>query len=306
MKTVENSKDIETSLKWYFHPAETVRMLRYFQFNTKFDNTVDYTPHYSTTPNLGVVIGTYGCTPYIELQLYFLKIINKIDYILIHDDCSPEQNKLKELAEQYNVDFYSTSERLWHQTNVGSLGDHHAFFYGLQWAKSKNIDILVKLSRRLIPCFEWKNSLINLAIQTDASTFGSYCTTDPFNLRTEGIALNVDIWTKDYPMFNFAWTIKNEYSVFTEFWMHELAKTLSGNNYSEKWWNYIKNNKAGYLHSGYAIWKDILGTNRFNSDDRAGYTLWHKYTPIKEYLSVSKEVLGNKYTITDFENYENF
>lgn len=303
---IQDIKDIDKSLKWYFHPSEIVRMLRYFHFNSKFDNNIDYTPHYTNNPKIGVVIGTYGCTPYIELQLYFLKYINKIKHILIHDDCSPYTQELLELSKQYNVDFYSTKHRLWHKTNVGSIGDTNAFYYGLQWAKVHNIDILVKLSRRLIPCFEWTNNLINLAKETDATTFGSYCTTDPFNLRTEGIALNVEIWTKEYPMFNLAWTIQNEYSIFAEFWMHEMAKTLSGNNYSEKWFNYVKKSKNGYLHSGYAIWKDILGTNRFNSDDRAGYTLWHKYSSINDYLNVSKQILGNKYTKSDFENCENF
>ena len=88
---------IEKSLQWYFHPNETVRMLRYFQFNLKFDNGIDYSVHYSDNPKIGVVIGTYGCIPYIDLQLHFLKNVNHIDNILIHDDCSPYQNQLKEL-----------------------------------------------------------------------------------------------------------------------------------------------------------------------------------------------------------------
>lgn len=303
---MENNKEIDKSLKWYFHPNEIVRMLRYFHFNSKFDNTIDYTPHYSERPEIGVVLGTYGSVPYIDMQLYFLKKINKINKILIHDDCSPEQDKLKKLADEYNVDFYSTSKRLWHKTNIGSIGDHHTFYYGLKWAIQNNIEILVKLSRRLIPCFEWKSNLIKLAKNTDGTTFGSYCTKDPFYLRTECIGLNVETWTKNYPMFNFIWTLENEFPVFAEYWMHEMAKTLSGNNYSEKWWKYIKESKNGYLYSGYTIWKDILGTNRFNSDNRAGYTLWHTYSTIDDYFKTSQQIFNNKYKKHDFEQIENF
>ena len=57
-------------------------------------------PNYPENPTVGVVIGTYGSIAFIELQLYYLTVVNKIKNVLIHDDCSPQQNELKQLAEK--------------------------------------------------------------------------------------------------------------------------------------------------------------------------------------------------------------
>lgn len=297
-----NPDAIDKSTKWYFHPDEHIRMLRYFQSNMKFNNNEDYSVHYTNNPNIGVVISTYGCVPYVDLQLYFLKQINHIDNILIHDDCSPDKDKLKELTKQYNVDFYSTPNRMWYKSFAGCIGDIDSIYQGLIWAKQKNIDVLVKLNRRLIPCFNWKDDLIKLVIKSDASTFSSYCTKNNYNFRTECIGLNVDIWTKPYALQCLSWTIENEYCVYSEFWMHELAKTLSGNNYSEKWKEYCNKNKFGYLHSGYAMWQDILGTNKSNTENRHDNVLWHMYSKPNDYLKMSDIIFSDKYTLKDFEN----
>lgn len=180
------------------------------------------------------------------------------------------------------------------------LGDNNAFYQGLRWAKSKNLELLVKLSRRLIPCFEWKQSLIDLALKTDASTFSSYCTKEPWNFRTECVGMNVDIWTKNYPMQCLGFTLANEMTVFAEYWFHELAKTLSGNNYSEKWLKYINDSKHGYLRSGYAHWYDILGTCKLTNDGRSN-VLWHAYTTLADYYQLGQKIFGNKYTLDDFK-----
>ena len=301
-----NTQQLDKSLQWYFCPNETIRMLRYYQFNFKFNNNEDYTVNYNFDSKIGVVIGTYGCIPYIDLQLHFLKNINHIDNILIHDDCSPYQKQLKNLAKQYNVDFYSTPKRMWHKSCVGSIGDTNCFYQGLVWAKQKNIDVLIKLSRRLIPCYNWKNNLLKLMNESDANTFGSFCTKDPFNLRTEGIALNVNTWTRSYPLNALLWTIQNEYPIFAEFWMHEMSKTISANNFSEKWKNYCEQHKFGYLHSGYAMWQDFLGTCRYTNENRHDNVLWHMYCKTEDYLNVSNQIFNNKYTLKDFENCENF
>ena len=297
---MENPQEIDNSTMWYFHPNETIRMLRYYQFNIKFDNG-DYTVKYPETPEIGVVIGTYGSVAYIDLQLHYLINVNKIKHVLIHDDCSDKQAELKELAKKYNVDFYSTDKRMYYRSCVGSIGDTNAFFIGLEWAKSKNLDILVKLSRRLIPCYNWKHDLITLEKNSDANTFSSFCTKDPFNLRTECVGLHVKSWSNNYPMQCMNFTIQNEYTIFAEFWFHELAKTLAGNNNSKLWEEYQKKYKFGYLHSGYAMWQDILGTCRYNSDNRHSNVLWHMYSKSEDYLEKSKEIFGNKYTIEDFK-----
>lgn len=44
-------------------------------------------------------------------------------------------------------------------------------------------------------------------------------------------------------------TIDNELIILSNIWFHELAKTIAGNNYTDKWLTYIKTNKIGYLTS---------------------------------------------------------
>lgn len=290
-------ENLNKSLQWYFHASECARMLRYYQFNLKFDNTVNYTPKYSKNPTIGVVIGTSGSIPYIDLQLHYLKNVNGIKNILVHDDCSDKKEELIELCKSYNVDFYSPEKPMFYQANVGSIGDTNAIYEGLLWANRNNIEILVKLSRRLIPCYEWKSKLISLAKQSDAITFSSYCSQDPFNIRTECIGFYVPAWTKNYPLECMLFTIKNELPIFAEFWFHELSKTLSGNNYSEKWFNYCKKNKFGYLHSGYAMWQDINGTCRYNNMNRRKNTLWHMYSTKEDYLTELNNIFPNKYSL---------
>ena len=305
MMTQEEFKNLpeenKRALMWYFHPNETVRMLRYFQLTTKLDSTLDMSPNYPENPTVGVVIGTYGSIAFIELQLYYLIIVNKIRNVLIYDDCSPQQNELKLLAQKYNVDFYSTQKPMFCQEDIGSLREQNIFFQGLLWAKQKGIDILVKLSCSLIPCDNWVDNLIKLAKQTDAVAFTSWCEKDQFNCRTQGIALSVNVFSQQYPLYNFQYLIENNICVFAEYWMHELIKTISYQNKSEKWKNYIENNNFGYKHSGYAIWQDFLGTNRYNTDNRSIKTLWHMYSSASDYLAEANKYFPNKYSEDAFK-----
>jgi hypothetical protein len=260
---------------------------------------------------VGEIKGEGTITQYILENIYFefSKVIdtttdlekNSIEYTVNGEIVviSFEGTYEKALCESYNVDFYSTEKPMFYKSCVGSIGDTNAIYEGLLWAKNKNLDILVKLSRRLIPCYEWKSKLIELAKESNASTFSSYCTKDPFNIRTECIAFNVNVWTKQYPLQCMKFTIDNELVIFAEVWFHELAKTLSGNNFNEKWLTYCKNNNFGYLHSGYAMWQDILGTCRYTDENRHIDTLWHMYNKPEDYLNELNKHVKDKYTIND-------
>ena len=280
---MENNEQLPKSMQWYFHPDESIRLLRYFQYNLIFDNNIDYTPVYTNNPNIGVVISTYGNLSYVELHLHYLKNINGINKILVHDNCSDNNEQLKSLCAKYNVDFYSPSTPLFFHEGVGNIGDVNSIYQGLLWAKYNNLDILVKFSDKLIPCYEWKTDLITLAKKSNAITFSSYCTKDLYNMRTECIGLNVQAWSKQYPLQCIQFIINNELPILEHIWFHELSKTLSGNNYSDTWINYCKANKYGYLHSGYAMWQTILGTNRHTDENRHKNTLWYMYSKDEDY-----------------------
>lgn len=287
-------------VQWYFHPIEKIRMLRYFQLNMKFDNTDDYTVNYNNSPTIGVVIETTGNISYTELQLHFLKNINHISNILIYDNCLNNKSQLEQMSKDYNVDLYITQNKLYNNPTIGNLSNIDCIYQGLLWANSKNIDILVKLNDTLIPYYNWTEHLIQLAIESNASTFNSYCEKDQENFRIDCIGLNVNIWTKSYPLQSLLWTIENQYIVYPQFWLHELCKTLSGNNYSQKWKEYCNNYNAGYLHSGYAVWQDILGINKYTNKNRNEKVLYHLYSKKEDYLNISKILFGNKYILQDF------
>lgn len=226
-------------------------MLRYFQFQFKFDNTIDYTPHYSENPEIGVVIGTYGSVPYVDLQLHYLKNVNGFNKILVHDDCSDKQEELKALCKAYNVDFYTTERQQFNFNGIGSVGDLHAFYQGLLWAKQNNIEFLIKFTEDFIPCFEWKSNLINLIKESSGITYSIYLDNENYNIsfNSDVICFYVPAWSSNYPLQCMLFTIQNEMPVCANIWLHELSKTLSGNNYANKWISYYTNNKINYLRS---------------------------------------------------------
>ena len=298
------NKQNEIPLQWYFHPNETVRLMRCILFDN-IDTSIDLTPTYNENLKIGVVIGTYGATPYVDLGLHYLKNINGIEKILVHDDCSNEKNQLKTLCDNYNVDFYSTEKNLWHKACVGSLGDQNCFFEGLQWAKNNDLDILIKFSRRLIPCYKWIDDFKKLVIESDGITFSSYCEQDKFPIRTECMAMNVKAWTNPFILNMMKFYLKNQFCTFAEFIMSNMAKQLDYQNFSEKYDKYKKQNNHGYTYSGYVHWYDLLGNNRFNNQKRHEDVLWHMYTNEETYLNEINKIFPNKYDLNNVKNIVN-
>lgn len=298
---IDNDLKNDISLRWYFHPNEIVRLLR-AKIYENIDINIDLSPNYTNDLKIGVVIGTYGSVAYVNLALHYLKNVNKIDKILVHDDCSPKKDELKKLCEEYNVDFYSTESNMFYKTSIGSIGDQNCFFEGLKWAKENKLDILVKFSRRLIPCFEWVSDFKDLVLKSDGLTFSSYCKQDNFPIRTECIAMNVNAWTNEFVMKILNFYIKNNICVFAEFFNDEMAKQIDFQNFSEKYKNYKKENFTGYTYSGYVHWYDILGKNRYTKDDRNENVLWHMYSTPEDYLNKSNEIFKDKYKLDDFKN----
>jgi hypothetical protein len=136
---------------------------------------------------VGIVIGTYGTIPYVHLQLESHKRFHPTIPLLVHDDASNQGTELKQLCDQYNVDFMSNPKRLgWHG------GDWSVFTDGLKWAKDRNIDILIKISRRLIPLVNITDDLIEL-INPSFDTYGNLYRGKW--LISNIIALNVKYWS---------------------------------------------------------------------------------------------------------------
>lgn len=291
---MDKTAQINKSIQWYFHPYESMRLLRYFQHNMKFDVSVNYQPNYSNNISVGVVfnIPEEMDINQLELQLHYIKKINLIEKIFIHDNYTKYSKLVLELAEKYNCTYFTPEKKQFNQPHVGSIDETSAIYNGLIWAKENNLDILVKLDIDLIPCFNWKCSLIELAKNSDGIIFSSYCEKRTEFFRTDCIGFYVPAWTKNYPMQCFQFTLENELPVHHSIWLHELAKTLSYNNFSNKWETYIKENKIDYLHSGYVLWKDILGINKYSIEHRNSSVLQNTYSSESEYKQKMEEVFG--------------
>lgn len=238
------------------------------------DTPLDTTPTWGDNPKIGVVIGTYGFSNVIEEQLIWLKK-NGCENILIHDDHSSEKKQLEELCKKYGADFYYCKEKLFYCENIGSNGDLSAFNIGLLWAKQKGLDILIKLSRRLIPRCIWLDRFKELAVKVKVPTYSSYCEKDNMQIRTECMAMSVEAWSNPNILYWMFFHITKDFPIFAEFWFDFIAKKLQF---------YCKNSTGSkdYRTSGYCLWTDLLGTNRYSREGRLPGVDWHMFNDFKE------------------------
>lgn len=280
-------------------------------FNTNFKNKkenvfigktnlADVTDSYAlpeklfTDKNLkiGVVIGTYAATPYIHLGLESWKRNYPHVSVLVHDDCSRSQTALADLCFDYGADFECNSFRM-----PPCVGDMTAYLGGFYWARENNIDILVKMSRRFIPIFDWTKELIEKTQETQFATYTSYCDHFNFGFRSECVAMHVPTWHK----FGLVSAIKEKVLVceelFVEGYLHDLARRLS---YSlcHKNDEYMTSHKMPLEKSGYGI-LDFMGPTRVHPKKNL---LWHDSHEPEEYYKQAMRYGINYYNIKDFEN----
>ena len=136
----------------------------------------------------GIVIGTYGTPAYVALGLEAKKRFCPDVPALVHDDCSDAGDEVYGVCRRYGADYVTTQSRKGHQ-----VGDLSAFLAGMQWARSRDLDVLVKFSRCYVPIFDWRESLEAVA-NGEAATFGNKDKMHPLLLRTEAVALRVREW----------------------------------------------------------------------------------------------------------------
>jgi hypothetical protein len=251
MEQIDMQK-ISKSIQWWAHPDENLRLLRYFQFNMKFDENIDYTPKFSNTVKVGFVINIVENTDITAIK-NFCEEFSECQ-ILIHDNYSKFLEQLRQLsAENLNIKLITPEQQLFEQKLIGSIAEINCIFQGLIWSKEQGFDILFKLdSDKLINKISI-NNLKTCCLESDAITYINSENSNgliPFN--TKQIAFYVNSWSKNYPIQCLKFTIDNELPIHNGIWFHEMTKTLSGNNFSKVWKQYCENKKINYLKSGYA------------------------------------------------------
>jgi hypothetical protein len=223
--------------------------------------------------NIGLVIGTYGSIPYIDLHLKNAAELYPDIPILVHDDSSEDIIGINDLCVKYGADFSFNNKRMGHQR-----GDLFVFATGLLWAQRKRLDILVKMSRRWIPKRNWTDEVSILAQSSLATTMSSYCQDLRFFFRTECVALKVHRWMTVWNMIH-EQSQKDPDGTLTEPFMYNLAKHI----------------KPTMSDTTYEEWP-LLGTSRYIKRDDV---LWHAANTPEDYVDYARE-LGLKYEASDF------
>jgi len=230
------------------------------------------------SPTVGIVIGTYASVPYIHLQLEARRRFFSHIPCLIHDDASHKINELASFAKAYDCDFEYNSQR-----QPPCLGDLSVFVGGLRWAKEKNLELLLKVSRRWIFRMDWTESLARLALNSQYATFCSYTTTFNFGFRTECMGMAVSQWGTEAFLTPAAGTLYAQKSVFVEGYLHNFARVFESCNtsHAEAW---RLANPMSPDKNGYALW-DLMGTDRCKPSENF---LWHDFSRPIDYFKLSQ------------------
>ena len=152
---------------------------------------------YDKDLSVGVVLGVAGNPDLVELQLYYLCVVNKLP-VLVHDDIEIACTSTKAVIDKYVNEGYDVTYTCT-ETKLGHLrGDIDAVAEGLKWAANRSIDLLFKVSARWVILREWATELTALAKDTEAITLSSYTTSYNKGFRSEFFGMNVAAWYSMY------------------------------------------------------------------------------------------------------------
>lgn len=233
----------------------------------------------SSEPGIGLVIGTFAAVPFIHLQLESRKRNYPNLPLLVHDDGSHLQKELRELCRRYNADFASFERRSNH-----FVGDLAAFVAGLEWAREKKLDLLVKFSRRFIPFFNWLPELQELAFMTQYATYSSRCVNHGFGFRTECVAMHVQSWFDSGAVEQIREQVLANQGCFVEKFIHDLARNVHLLN-CEQNREYEKFGGKPEQVAAYGDWL-LSGIGRYVPRPRV---LWHNYAGAADYARKAQD-----------------
>jgi hypothetical protein len=257
--------------------------------DTVISSTID-----DPNARVGVVIGTFAAVPYVHLSLATLRKHEPDIRIMVHDDCSPAGNKLKELCEQYGAAYYSLSFR--HEPTVGDLS---ALVNACTWSYDNNCKIGIKLSRRYIINRPFVSGLQELFYNMQIPTVCGACATFGFGYRSECVAM----WTPSWIASGLVEEMKNtvslnkQYSGLPEGWYHEKARKVyefSKNEMRKKYDNFypIPDTRAAFTE-----WP-LMGLGR---GQKTQNILWHDSHTAKDYWELSQQ-LNLPYSLEQFQD----
>lgn len=199
-------------------------------------------------PSIGLIISTYGTPDYIKLAMEVMKRNGINIPVLVHDDSSSDEN-LKQVCKDYSCELISTSFKHGHYA-----GDVKALYSGLLWAADKNLEILVKMSRRFIPLFNWTKSLFDTIKRDPNSTYGNRCEHFKFPLRTECVAYETQHWLTHLEDLK---KVINKNRDSIEYDIFNIAKTFGV-------WQEIGNNRMKKMPN--ILWHDCCKDDEYTQE----------------------------------------
>jgi hypothetical protein len=241
---------------------------------------------------IGVVIGTYASLPYINLGLESWKRNYPHVSMLVHDDCSRSQNSLEKLCNEYGCDFETNNFRM-----PPCVGDLTAYLGGFYWAQENNIDILVKMSRRFIPTFDWTIEMLDQMQESQFATYTSYCDHFNFGFRSECVAMHVPTWFNAGLVSQIKDKVIDCKEIFVEGFLHQLAKSINH--------RICHVNDTFILENPMPPEKDSYGVLKFMGDKRVtakSNLLWHDSHNHVDYYYQAIKYGINFYNMKDFED----
>lgn len=244
----------------------------------------------------GVVIGTYGSSAYIELGLACLRRHEPDLHVLVHDDGSPEGDRLNAICQRHGAEFFTHPMRY-----APMVGDISAFVEGLKWARLRGCDVLVKFSRRWVVDKPWSSGLLDVVTGSGYATFSGTDAHREMGFRSECMALDVAAWVQSgtATRMEAAVAANTQFTTMAETWYHELARDVHDwlmpsprgalISASERFF------RRPFSWNAYGWWP-LLGLSR--AYPPAG-VLWHDAASPEVYAALAQQY-GLAYTVEDF------
>ena len=247
---------------------------------------------FARPPSVGLVVGTFASVPYIHLHLEARRRLYPELPLLVHDDASPKTNDLKRLCDDYGCEFETNDTR-----QPPCIGDLSCFVGGLIWGKEREIDLVVKMSRRFVPIENWIPGLQTLAMASQYPTYCSYTETFGFGFRSECVGLAVGEWVAHRMHHALVRTALAAGTPFVEGLIHNFARRLAESRCSQaRNWDECHGQRPGD-RDGYAPW-DFMGTDRCT---KYPSYLWHDSATPEDYSRCARQ-WGLPYSEQDFSD----
>lgn len=176
------------------------------------------------SPSIGVCVSSFAAFSYVHLQLEAYRRFAPDVPLIVFDDSSHQEAALRDLCASYSAEFVRSEYR-----HVAAIGDLYGFVTALEFGLRRELDLVVKVSRRFVIAKPWVYGLQELAANTQSATYTGADAYHDFGFRSECVAMHVDSWVQSGALREMkGYCERNEvfYVGVPESYHHDLAKEV--------------------------------------------------------------------------------